>query len=740
MAPDTLPVPRTTFVGRCTEIAELRRLVPRARLTTLVGPGGVGKTRLAVQVAAQVRDSFPDGVCFADLALLSDPALLPQHVAAALDLRDSSPRWLVASIADVLAARRALLVLDNCEHLRDACAVLVDTLLTECPQVRVVATSRSPLDVAGETLFPVHPLPAAADAVDLLVERATARAPGFALTDANRADVLALCRHLDGMPLALELAAVRLRTLSPAQLVDRLDDRLDLLRHSRPGAPERHRTLHAAVQWSYRLLTPAEQVLWRRAAVFVGDFDLAAAEAVGAGPPLDRRAVLDTLTGLVDKSVLDVVRQPAGVRFRMLETVRVFGRQLLEPTEREAIRRRHRDHYARLAAAADWTGPDQVAQFDRFATEHGQLRAALDFSVQTPGEAAAGLRLAADLWLYWQARGQLSEGQRWLARLLACYGEPTATRARGLAVAGYLALARTDPASAVPLLQQALDLADALDEPAVAAFCTQYLGLARLFVGDLDGAETLLRHAASAYRRAGEDAFLAFVLADLGMVAFLRGDLDGAAGAFTGSLALTAGGDPWTQSHATWGMGLVRWRTGALDEAQRLQRAALSLMRQVDDRSGVALAIDALSWLAGARGHWRHAATLAGAADTTWLSIPARRPGPLVGFRDECVDGGRLALGGAQWEARYTEGTRLDRGAAVRLALGDTPAGPTGGALTPRQQQVALLVADGLTDREIAARLYISTRTAESHVEQILARLGFRSRAQVAGWVAGGSA
>jgi non-specific serine/threonine protein kinase len=186
-------------------------------------------------------------------------------------------------------------------------------------------------------------------------------------------------------------------------------------------------------------------------------------------------------------------------------------------------------------------------------------------------------------------------------------------------------------------------------------------------------------------------------------------------------------------------MGLVRWRIGALDEAQRLQRAALSLMRQVDDRSGVALAIDALSWLAGALGHWRHAATLAGAADTTWLSIPARRPGPLVGFRDECVDGGRLALGGAQWEARYTEGTRLDRGAAVRLALGDTPAGPTGGALTPRQQQVALLVADGLTDREIAARLYISTRTAESHVEQILARLGFRSRAQVAGWVAGGS-
>ncbi len=751
MSAGSLPAERTSFVGRRTEISRVRQLLSGARLVTLVGPGGVGKTRLAIRVAGQIRHITPAGVCFVDLALLRDPALLPQQLAASLDLRDASPRWLVASITEVLGNRRMLVVLDNCEHLRDACAILVDTLLSDCPKLRVLATSRRPLDVAGEVRFVVPPLPTTAaserplgapsDAVDLLVERARAVTPDFAVTEKNAADVAALCRRLDGLPLALELAAVRLRTLTPAQIIDRLNDRLDVLRHVGPTVPERQQSLPAALEWSYRHLRAAEQILWQRAAVFVGDFDLAAAEAVCADPALPREAIVDALDGLVDASVLSVYRLPDRVRFRMLETVRLFGGQLLERSgRRTTLLRRHRGHYARLAAGVEWVGPEQVTDLNRLADEHGQLRAAIEFSVDTPGEALSGLGLAADLWLYWQARAQIGEGRRWLARLLASCVEPTATRAKGLAVAGYLAVAQADSAAATPLLREAHALATVLGEPGVAAFSTQYLGLVEMFRGDFDDAEQLLRTAAAARRRLGQDRFAAFAMADVGAAAFFRGDLDTAGTAFTESLALNSGGDPWTRSHALWGLGLVRWRTGALAEAEQLQRDALGLIQRVDDRSGIALGIHALAWLAAAHGDWRRAARLAGAADATWRSIPARTPEPLHPFIDDCARQGSEALGAAHWQAEYDRGGSLERPAALALALGEappaTPPQPDDGKLTRRQREVAHLVAQGLTDREVAARLSISIRTAESHVEQILARLGFRSRAQVAAWVA----
>ncbi|HET6920352.1 MAG TPA: tetratricopeptide repeat protein, partial [Jiangellaceae bacterium] len=303
---------------------------------------------------------------------------------------------------------------------------------------------------------------------------------------------------------------------------------------------------------------------------------------------------MDALDGLVDASVLGVYRRPDRVRFRMLETIRLFGGQLLDRSGgRSTVARRHRDHFARLAADVDWVGPQQVTDLNRLAEEHGQLRAALEFSANTPGQAPAGLRLAADLWLYWQARAQLGEGRRWLARLLAGCVEPTATRAQGLAVAGYLAVAQADAAAATPLLQEAHTLAGALREPAVAAFATQYLGLVEMFRGDYDDAERLLRTAVAARRRLGQDRFAAFAMADVGVAAFFRGDLDTAATAFTESLALNSGGDPWTRSHALWGLGLVRWRTGALAEAERMQKEALELIRRVDDRSGIALRIHA---------------------------------------------------------------------------------------------------------------------------------------------------
>jgi predicted ATPase/DNA-binding CsgD family transcriptional regulator len=750
MRAGSLPVERTSFVGRRTEITRVRRLLSESRLVTLVGPGGVGKTRLAIRVAGQMRHITPAGVCFVDLALVRDPALLPQQLAASLDVRDASPRWLVASIAEVLGIRRILVVLDNCEHVRDACAVLVDTLLSDCPKLRVLATSRRSLDVAGEVRFVVPPLPTPtspehpgtpSDAVDLLVERAQAVTPDFTVTEANAADVAALCRRLDGLPLALELAAVRLRTLTPAQITDRLSDRLDLLQHAGPAIPERQQSLPTALEWSYRHLRPSEQILWQRAAVFVGDFDLSAAEAVCGDSALPRDAVMNALDGLVDASVVGVYRRPDRLRFRMLETIRIFGIQLLDRSDgRIAMARRHRDHYAQQVADVDWVGPEQVTDLNRLAEEHGQLRTALEFSAETPGEALAGLDLAADLWLYWQARAQLGEGRRWLARLLASCTEPSATRAKGLAVAGYLAVAQADSAGATPLLREAHSLASNLGEPAVAAFATQYLGLIEMFRGDYDGAEQLLRAAAFARRRLGQERFAAFAMADVGVAAFFRGDLDTAGTAFTESLALNTGGDPWTRSHALWGLGLVRWRAGALAEAEQLQHEALRLIQQVDDRSGIALRIHALAWLAAAHDDWHHAAHLTGAAEATWRSIPAQTPEPLRPFIDECARQGSTALGVANWQAEHDKGASLEREAVFALALGETPPAtprrPDGGSLTRRQSEVAQLVAQGLTDREIAARLSISIRTAESHVEQILARLAFRSRAQIAAWVA----
>ncbi|SNS76558.1 non-specific serine/threonine protein kinase [Geodermatophilus pulveris] len=738
-----LPAERSSFVGRRAELGRVRTLLVESRLVTLVGPGGVGKTRLALRAARELGRSFPDGTALAELTAVADPALTAAHVAAAFDVRDTTGRWLPAALAEVLGERRVLLVLDNCEHLRDACAVLVDALLPGCPGLSVLATSRAPLDLPGEALCPVPPLPvgAGSDGAALLAQRARAAAPDLVLTAADDGTLAELCRRLDGIPLAIELAAVRLRTLTPAELLDRLDDRFGLLRRSGPGGPVRHRTLRATMEWSADLLGGPERLLWARAAVFAGDFDLPAAAAVCAGDGLPADDLLDVLDGLVDASLVTVVRDGARSRFAMLETVRAFGRELLNAAgEAPAVRRRHRDWCARLMAdaAAQFLGPGQVAAFDRLAAVHPEIAGALEHCRRTPGEEATGLCIAADAWLYWAARGHLGEGRRRLDLLLAAVPASCPERARGLVVAGYLALVATDPRTAVPLLEEGLRNARALDLPAVAALATQYLGQAALFGGDLPAADRLLRAAAAAHEAVGAPAG-AFCWADVGVVALLAGDLGTADAAFGTSLAAAA--DPWTRSHALWGRGLVRLAGGAPGAAGRLERQALRLMREVDDRSGVALCVSALGWTAAAHGDARTAARLAGAAESVWRSVPARLPAPLAAVQEQWEGVARRALGEQQWRTWHAEGSSLQRAAAVALALDEQPPArpresPSPGPLTRRQQEVAGLVAQGLTDREIAARLVISPRTAESHVEQILTRLGFRSRAQIAAWAA----
>ena len=391
--PGHLPVDLTSFVGRRSEVADTKQALAQSRLVTLIGVGGVGKTRLAVRAATDVRRAYADGVWFVDLSTLNDEELLVSTVATALELQSRSRGWAPAALARHLTERDLLIVLDNCEQVRDACAVLVDTLLRACPSLNELAMSRQALEIIGERLVAVHPLgiPDAGDtpspdalekydAVVLFTERAQAVAPGFQITEENHEAVATLCRRLDGIPLALELAAARLRVLSPQQIVARLDEHTALLRSGSSVAPERHRSLRSLIDWSYGLCSPEEPTRWARLAVFAGTFDHEAAEEVCAGDDLPQVLVLDLLTGLVDKSILLTEAGVDAVRYRMPETIRAFGREQLAATgEESTLRRRHRDHFARMYLAHEqWFGPRQRELLAGMLLERDNYRAALE--------------------------------------------------------------------------------------------------------------------------------------------------------------------------------------------------------------------------------------------------------------------------------------------------------------------------------------------------------------------------
>src|SRR5689334_3409382 len=421
----------TEFVGRRAELAQVREALAGARLVTLTGPGGIGKTRLALQVAARAGRAFRDGVWLAELTALRDPALLVAEVARSLGLPDKSARWAVASLTGYLRARQLLLVLDGCEHLADACAVMADVLLRGCHGLRIIATSRHVLGVAGEVTIAVPPMtvPAEGDpagpeellgyeAVRLFTGRGAAVLPGFAVDVGNGAAVAGVCRALDGIPLAVELAAVRLRSLSPGQILDRLGSRFQLLSGGGPADQPHHRTLQAALEWSYELLTDSEQAMWRRVSVFAGSFDLDAAEAVCAMGRLAAGEIADLIDALVAKSIL--LREGQGTaRYRLLDTIREFGLAKLSGRGNErALRRRHRAWYAALAARQEAFGPRRAEWIAALDADHDNLRGALELCVAERRQAPAGAEMACDLWGYWESHGHLTEGRRISASLL----------------------------------------------------------------------------------------------------------------------------------------------------------------------------------------------------------------------------------------------------------------------------------------------------------------------------------
>jgi predicted ATPase/DNA-binding CsgD family transcriptional regulator len=763
----------SSFVGRRAEVAEVRRRLGESRLVTLTGAGGVGKTRLAVEVAGASRRAFDGGVTLVDLSAVRDGGQVPQAVADALDLVDPSTRPPLDKVADHLAGRRALLVLDNCEHVHQASAAFAVELLGRVRDVRVLATSRRSLGVDGEHLFPVPPLSlpdpdllpelpdpeslVRYDAVRLLVDRARALLPDFALTAGNRLAAARLCAALDGIPLAIELAAARLRVLSLEHLAERLggpaDERFTLLTTGSALARSRQQTLRGLVDWSHGLCTDGERSLWARLSVFVGGFDLDAATAVCGGDGQAPAEILDLLDRLVAQSI--VIADPGvwRTRFRLLETIREYGWQrLAEAGGTGRLRARHRDHYLRLARATHdrWCGPDQAAQLALLREEQGNLRAALEFSAGDPGDpgdpegATATLDLVVALRNHWTVGGFLAEGRYWLDRALDVPDDPPGRRLPALGVAAVVALQQGDTGAARRRLAECDRLAASIGSPTTAARSHILRGTAALATGDLHGAVRLFDRAIAGCRAIGlteEHLLAAFQLT---MALAHAGELSRAAAVGREALDLSRSLDErLSRSYLLWALAFTQWRDGDPGGAARRTRDALTLQREFHNPTGVALMVELLAWVTPDPGR---AARLLGAAAAVWdgLGTGVAAFGPhLARHHDQCEQRVRQALGPAAARA-LEHGRRATIAETISLALDTGERSGQAGAqqqqerdrLTRREREVARLVAQGMTNRAIAARLTISPRTVEGHVEQILAKLGFDSRTQVAAWAA----
>jgi predicted ATPase/DNA-binding CsgD family transcriptional regulator len=772
---DNLPAEVTRFIGRRRELAAVTAAVERYRLVTLRGVGGVGKTRLALRAAANLRDGFSDGCWLVELSSMREPGRVARAVADALGLPSDAPGDPARQLADSLSGRELLLVLDTCEHLAPACAVLARQLLAAAPGLRILATSRAPLGAPDEHALLVTPLelPADdaaagyADAVTLFIDRARAAVPGYALTPGNTAAVAELCRRLDGIPLAIELAAVRLRGMPAEEMLARLSDRFRVLGSTRTSV-DRHRTLRAAISWSYELCTEAEQRLWAELSVFPGGFGRAAAERVCG-------ADADALSRLAEKSIVQFSPAdpwpgpagspdgPPGGRYQLLDTLREFGAEHLRGPAAARVRARHRDYYRDLAerAAGGLTGAGQTGWLRCLGTETANLRAALDFSFTTPGEAPAGVRMTRLLLPYWLMTGQFTEGRRWHELAVAAHpasatgastgagedtaGDDTAWTAYG---AGILAVQQGDLATGGPLLSRAAALASAAADEDLAAHVSDARGILAFNAGDLPTAQARYEAALEVYQRAGfRDPVALVTYARLASVCLLNFDLDRAASLCEECLRrCEQSGEQWARGTALWVRGAARWLSGDVAAAITDALACLRIKDEAGDLHTTAMSFDLLAVCLVASGDHERAAVLYGAGDALWtlLSAPVLMGPGYAEIRRSAADTARASLGAERFAVLASRGAALPLAAALAVATGEAAPAPPAVAdepgdaarrLTRREREVATLVADGLGNREIAQRLFLSKRTVDSHLEHIFTKLGFTSRTQLTNWV-----
>jgi predicted ATPase/DNA-binding CsgD family transcriptional regulator len=798
-APDRVgepPVALTSLIGRQQETAAVRALLIRrsVRLVTLTGPGGVGKTRLAVQVASQLRSEF-DAVAFVGLVAIREPDLVAPTIARSLGV-DSPEDEIADGLRAYLRHRSMLLVLDNLEHLVAAGPHLAG-MLRSCPGLTLLVTSRARLRISGEHVAGVSPLslpdpgsvPAASDlarydAVRLFVERSQAADPGFALTDANAADIVEVCRRLDGLPLAIELAAARSTVLPPAAMRARLDRRLPMLTEGPRDLPERLRTMRAGIEWSYDLLSPAERGLFRRLAVFAGGCTLAAAEFVGGQP---HPMVIDLVGALVDSSLMQnsAVSHAGEPRFTMLETIREYAlEQLAAAGEEDGTRRMHARHFCEMAeeAAPNIRGAEQQHWRDALEFDLDNFRAALDWSLRdtgSPGEVAVGLRMVGALWYFWFQRGLTGEGRRWLARALDRAPESRRGRAQALLGAGTLAWRQGDCAAARSYLDDSVRWWRANGDPSGLAEALHVLGHVRFDQREFAAARALFAESLDGYRRAQDTLGSLPLLGDLGLVAYHEGDYaeaetvlrdsvaryrqhglkDRTAGALNGlgDLARLAGDHRqaercydesltlWRELHGTPGIASALHKLAQVSRAQGDTTTArarvsesLALQRELGNRQGIGECLAVLAGIAADTGDVDRAARILGAQAALLASIgvPLAPADQTVLTRD--IEMARTRLVGRDWEVAWATGSALSAEQAVALATRDdgVPGASLdgGGPLSRREVQVAGLVAEGLTNRQISTALSISEKTVGTHIEHIMAKLDLRSRTLIAVW------
>jgi predicted ATPase/DNA-binding SARP family transcriptional activator/DNA-binding CsgD family transcriptional regulator len=809
-----LPAPRTSFVGREREMVEVKRTLAMTRLLTLTGAGGSGKTRLALEVARDLISAYPDGVWLVELAPLSEPELVAQEVAGALEVQERPGQPLADTLVDALGDQGLLLVLDNCEHLVEAAAQLGDTLLDSCPRLRVLATSREPLGIRGEVLWQVPPLSLPAttngkstvegltryEAVRLFVDRARLRLPDFGLTEENAGAVARVCRKLDGIPLAIELATARMGALAVEQVAQRLEVSLDVLKGASRSAAPRQQTLRATLEWSHNLLSGAERALFRRLSMFAGGWTLEAAEAVCSGGGIEEEDVLDLLGGLVDKSLVVAGAAAGGaVRYRMLEPIRQYAREKLEESaEAYEVRGWHTDFFLTLAEEAEpeLFGSQQGSWVERLEGEHDNLREAVS-RVLERGEAEPSLRFGGALWRFWFTRGYLSEGIRWMERVLVG-GESAAAPARieALEGMGWLTQTQGDNERAEATYEEMLKLSRELDDKGNIATALNSLGALALARGDNERSRALLEENMSVLREleeeqnvtttlkkyqvlgllgiltlneegnyvrgaalweeclalareAGDTHRVAQALSNLGYAVLLQGDHERAMALCEEVLAfaheLGSAGVEYVPE-ALVNLGLVALGEGDHERAAASFKEALAVSQDVGRKPTVINALEGMASLAGALGEASRAAQLWGAAEAAREATDIALPPGERELHELYLAAARSRLGEELWEEALDEGRAMSLEEATEYALSreDDVAAPTTPepedpsadqppvALTPREKEVALLVAQEMTNRQIASTLTLSEHTVATHVRNVLKKLGLHSRNQVA--------
>jgi predicted ATPase/DNA-binding CsgD family transcriptional regulator len=744
-AQGNLPALLTSFVGRQSEITFVTDQLSTTRLVTLTGSGGIGKTRLAIEAAETLRTHFPGGVWLVELGALADPALVVQVVATTLGIREAGVRPILELLLDALPSQPALLVLDNCEHLLEACAGVCQTLLHSRRHLRVLITSREPLRVPGEIVWRVPPLSLPAprsaiqsEALRLFVDRARAVQPGFSLTNANRAATEEICRRLDGIPLAIELAAAWVKTLSVQEIAGYLDDRFQLLTGGGRTALPRQQTLKGTLDWSYGMLSDVERMLLRRVSIFEGGWSVEAVRAVCAGDDFSQAGVLACLDGLVDKSLVNADADSARARYRMLETTRQYALELLHSSgEADSWRKRHAEYFRSLAQQTqrDVLGPRQVEAMQRMDPEQDNVRAALRWAAEQR-DADLELAIGAALWDFWWIRGTLSEGLGHVeGALKRAAAEPTQDRCRATHGAGLLSAVQGNMQAGTRRMQEAVALYRAAGNRAGSIRPLCDLASGTTFVGDTDQGEQLATDALQVALGESDPWALAYAIHTLGQCRLAQSRLgEAAAHSEDEAKRFQAIGDARGLAHALLQWAIAVRRMGDAARALGLARQGLDAFRALGETWGELGVVAEIAACAADLAEVEVGARLVGAADALARATGAA-PIPtwyedLEFAREKARDG----LGEAAFAAAYAVGQRISTAEALTYAMSFEPTlsaqpGPPGG-LTRRELQVLQLVAQRYSNREIADALVLSVRTVERHITNIYNKTGVTTRRQ----------